>query len=101
MAVLVELFGLLGVAAAGWWRGGYWLGLNNGGLTLAPFLRHVVALLVLDFQIVIDRSCACPFLGCGGSFTFLLVTCLSFNFHGIDIGKESHGGCDQRLVMAE
>jgi hypothetical protein len=26
------------------WHGDYWLGLNNGGLALASFLRHVDAL---------------------------------------------------------
>jgi hypothetical protein len=47
MAVLVDLFELLVVVPAAWWREGYWLGLNNAGLTLASFLRHVDALLVV------------------------------------------------------
>jgi hypothetical protein len=28
-------------------------------------------------------------------------TCLSFDFQGIDRGRESHDGCDQKLLMAE
>ena len=28
-------------------------------------------------------------------------TCLNIDFHGIDSGEESHGGCDRRLAMAE
>ena len=28
-------------------------------------------------------------------------TCLSIDFHDVDSGEESHGGCGRRLVMAE
>jgi hypothetical protein len=46
VAVVHEHNRLLVVAAACLWCGGYWLSMNNGGLTLAYLLCHVVALLV-------------------------------------------------------
>jgi hypothetical protein len=42
--LLTDVARLLLVDAASLWLRGYWLGINNGCLALASFLRHVASL---------------------------------------------------------